>query len=93
MRGPDKQTAQLFRSLSPEAMVPRDHLLRVIRPPANAALDRLSLAFGKLYSVAGALRSRRSSRCGCWRPFVQVSAAGDGKRSIRWTMPLVMLPI
>jgi transposase len=34
-------------------MVPEDHPLRVIRPLANAALDRLSLAFSKLYSAIG----------------------------------------
>ena len=32
MRGTDKQTAQMFSYLSPEAMVPQDHPLRVIRP-------------------------------------------------------------
>jgi transposase len=39
--------------MSPEAMVPQDHPLRVIRPLANAALDRLSPAFAKLYSATG----------------------------------------
>jgi transposase len=53
MRGTDKQTAQMFSYLSPEAMVAQDHPLRVIRPLANAALDRLSLAFDKLYSAIG----------------------------------------
>ena len=53
MRGTDKQTAQLFSYLSPETMVPQDHPLRVIRLLANAALDRLSPAFSKLYSVTG----------------------------------------
>ncbi len=53
MRGTDRQTNQMFSYLSPEAMVPRDHLLRVIRPLANAALGRLSPAFGKMYSEIG----------------------------------------
>jgi transposase len=53
MRGTDKQTAQMFSYLSPESMVPQDHPLRVIRPLANAALDRLSPAFSKLYSSIG----------------------------------------
>jgi hypothetical protein len=41
----------MFSYLSPATMVPRDHLLRVIRPLANAALERLSPAFSKLYSA------------------------------------------
>ena len=53
MRGTDKQTAQMFSYLSPEAMAPQDHPLRVIRRLANAALDRLSPAFEKLYSATG----------------------------------------
>jgi transposase len=53
MRGTDKQTAQMLSYLSPEAMVPQDHPLRLIRPLANAALDRLSAAFNKLYSAIG----------------------------------------
>lgn len=53
MRGTDRQTNQMFSYLSPEAMVPRDHPLRVIRPLANAALERLSPAFGKMYSEIG----------------------------------------
>ena len=40
MRGTDRQTNQMFSYLSPEAMVPPDHPLRVIRPLANAALGR-----------------------------------------------------
>jgi len=53
MRGTDHQTDKLFSYLSPETMVPQDHPLRVIRPLANAALDRLSPAFNKLYSIIG----------------------------------------
>jgi transposase len=43
----------MFSYLSPETMVPQDHPLRVIRRLADAALDRLSPAFNKLYSVVG----------------------------------------
>ena len=53
MRGTDRQTGRMFSYLSPETMVPRDHPLRVIRPLADAALDRLSPAFNQLYSVVG----------------------------------------
>jgi len=53
MRGTDHQTSQMFSYLSPESMVPQDHPLRVIRPLANAALDRLSPTFNKLYSLIG----------------------------------------
>ena len=53
MRGTDRQTARMFSYLSPEAMAPRDHPLRLIRPLANAALDRLSPAFRKLRSAIG----------------------------------------
>jgi transposase len=34
-------------------MLPQDHPLRVIHPLANAALDRLSPTFNKLYSLIG----------------------------------------
>jgi transposase len=53
MRGTDRQTNQMFSYLSPETMVPRDHPLRVIRPLANAALERLCPTFGKMYSEIG----------------------------------------
>ena len=53
MRGTDRQTARMFSYLSPEAMVPRDHPLRLIRPLANAALDRLSPAFHTLHAAVG----------------------------------------
>src|SRR5271156_4318892 len=53
MRGADHQTGRMFSYLSPEAMVPPDHPLRVIRPLVNAALERLSPAFGKMYSEIG----------------------------------------
>jgi len=53
MRGPDEQTGALFSYLSPEALVPADHPLRVIRRVVNAALERLSGEFSRLYSPYG----------------------------------------
>ena len=53
MRGADEQTGALFSYLSPDAMVPRDHPLRVIRPLVNAALARLSSDFDRLYAPTG----------------------------------------
>jgi len=53
MRGADRQTGHMFSYLSPEALVPRDHPLRLIRPLANAALDRLSADFERMYSAVG----------------------------------------
>src|ERR671914_1093270 len=53
MRGADEQTGALFSYLSPDAMVPQDHPLRVIRPLVNAALARLSPDFERLYAPTG----------------------------------------
>src|SRR3954452_300443 len=53
MRGSDRQTGSMFSYLSPEAMVPRGHPLRLIRPVVNAALDRLSGDFDALYAAGG----------------------------------------
>jgi transposase len=53
MRGRDHQTGKLFSYVSPETLVPADHPLRVIRLLANAALDRLSPTFSKMYSAIG----------------------------------------
>ena len=53
MRGADEQTGALFSYLSPDAMVPQDHPLRVIRPLVNAALARLSPDFARLYALTG----------------------------------------
>ena len=53
MRGLDRQTAAMFSYLSPEAMVPAGHPLRLIRPVVNAALERLSGEFDKLYATGG----------------------------------------
>jgi hypothetical protein len=53
MRGEDEQTGALFSYLSPEALVPAEHPLRAIRPVVDAALERLSAEFAKLYSPYG----------------------------------------
>lgn len=53
MRGSDEQTGSLFSFQSPEALVPLDHPLRVIRSVVNAALERLSGEFDALYSPYG----------------------------------------
>src|SRR4051794_5024960 len=53
MRGADEQTGALFSYLSPEAMVPKDHPLRAIRPLVNAALARLLPDFARLYTATG----------------------------------------
>ncbi|MBA3527078.1 MAG: IS5 family transposase [Sphingomonas sp.] len=53
MRGADIQTGALFSYLSPDVLVPRDHPLRAIRPLVNAALEKLSPEFSKLYAPAG----------------------------------------
>jgi transposase len=53
MRGADHQSGKLFSYISPEAMVPAAHPLRVIRPLVNAALDRLAGDFEKIYSPIG----------------------------------------
>jgi transposase len=53
MRGTDEQTGALFSYLSPDALVPSDHPLRAIRPLVNAALERLSPQFSRLYAPGG----------------------------------------
>ena len=53
MRGRDRQTGTMFSYASPESLVPEGHPLRAIRPLVNAALERLSGEFDKLYSPFG----------------------------------------
>jgi transposase len=43
----------MFSYLSPEALVPAQHPLRLIRPLVNDALERLSLKFDAIYSDIG----------------------------------------
>ena len=53
MRGADRQTAAMFSYVSPEGLVPQAHPLRAIRPLVNAALQRLSPQFDKIYAPSG----------------------------------------
>ena len=53
MRGIDRQAGHLGGYINPEAIVPADHPLRVIRPLVNAALERLSPVFDEIYSLLG----------------------------------------
>jgi transposase len=53
MRGRDHQRGHVGGYVNPEALVPPDHPLRVIRPLVNAALARLSPDFDEIYSLTG----------------------------------------
>jgi len=53
MRGEDVQQQAMFSYLSPEARVPRDHPLRLIRNMVNRALRELSREFQAMYSREG----------------------------------------
>src|SRR5260370_40738576 len=53
MRSADCRSAALFSYLSPETLLPETHPLRAIRPLVNAALERLSGDFDKIYSGFG----------------------------------------
>jgi transposase len=53
MRGDDQDTGGMFSYVSPEARVRSDHPLRPIRRMTDAALDRLSRRFDRLYSDIG----------------------------------------
>jgi len=43
----------MFSYISPEELVPQNHPLRAIRPLVNAALERLSPQFDKIYAPGG----------------------------------------
>jgi transposase len=53
MRGHDEQSDFLFSYVAPEHRVPKDHPLRTVRQLTDAALQRLSPRFAKLYSDIG----------------------------------------
>jgi transposase len=53
MRGHDDQSDFLFSYVAPEQRVPQDHPLRTVRRLTDAALERLSPRFTKLYSDIG----------------------------------------
>jgi hypothetical protein len=83
MRGEDEQTGALLSELSPEAMVPAVHPLRLIRPVVNAALERLRRSSPSLTLRSGVPRSRRRS---CYARLLQ---AIYGVRSERQVMEQV----
>src|SRR6202163_1556227 len=53
MRGEDKQQADMFSYLSPEARVRKDHPLRPIRAMADQALVNMSDRFDRMYAQTG----------------------------------------
>jgi transposase len=53
MRGDDQDTGAMFSYVSPEARVRPDHPLRPIRQMTDAALQRLSPRFDRMYSDIG----------------------------------------
>src|SRR5215469_446242 len=53
MRGQDKQQADMFSYLSPEARVRKDHPLRAIRAMADQALEQMSRRFDRMYAKTG----------------------------------------
>ena len=53
MRGEDRQQADMFSYLSPEARVRKDHLLRAIRAMADQVLENMSRRFDRMYAQTG----------------------------------------
>ena len=53
MRGTDSQQSSMFRYVSAERRVPRDHPLRAIRTMADTALSELSAGLDRMYAVDG----------------------------------------
>src|SRR5687768_9236109 len=53
MRGHDDRSEFLCSYVAPEHRVPKDHPLRTVRQLTDAALERLSPRFAKLYSDIG----------------------------------------
>src|ERR1700757_4161617 len=53
MRGDDPRNDSMFSYVTPEARVRPDHPLRPIRRMTDAALERLSARFDRLYASAG----------------------------------------
>jgi hypothetical protein len=50
MRGDAEETDAVFSYVSPARRVPKDHPLRIVREITDAALQRLSRDFERLYS-------------------------------------------
>src|SRR3954464_14571985 len=93
MRGADEQTGTLFSYLSPEAMVPKDHPLRAIRPLVNAALARLSPDFARLYAPTGPGLDRTGEVAAGVAPagllLGALGAATEGATDLQYAVPLV----
>ena len=53
MRGDDPRHESMFSYVTPELCVRADHTLRPIRRLTDAALERLSPRFDRLYSTTG----------------------------------------
>src|SRR5271154_6727268 len=53
MRGSDIQQTAIFSYLSPEQRVPAGHPLRKVREITDRVLDKMSGAFGQMYSKMG----------------------------------------
>ena len=53
MRGETERQATMMMALTPDGFVPKDHLLRRIKPLADSALGRMSPLFDELYADNG----------------------------------------
>ena len=53
MRGIDRQQADMYSYISPEARVRADHPLRAIRTMADEALKTMSMRFDAMYAKIG----------------------------------------
>lgn len=53
MRGEDREQVTMFSYVSPEARVPADHPLRVVRPMVQAVLEKMSSLFDGMYAKDG----------------------------------------
>ena len=51
----------MFSYVSAEVLVPQAHPLRVIRPLVNAALDRRSARFERMYAASGGNETHAST--------------------------------
>jgi len=53
MRGEDREQVTMFSYVSPDARVPADHPLRVVRPMVQAVLEKMSSLFDGMYAKDG----------------------------------------
>lgn len=79
MRGDDRQQGAMHSYISPEARVPHDHPLRVIRGLVDNVLRELSPRFEGLYARVGRPSIAPSSCCGpsCSRSCIRSAASGS----------------